>query len=41
MLGSEKLPLKNLQMLRLMPPKVRANLRNKATSPLRKKALHG
>jgi hypothetical protein len=36
MLRSKKLSLKNLQMQKLMPPKVRANSRNEVALPLQK-----
>jgi hypothetical protein len=39
MLGSEKLSLKNLQMWKLMPPKVRENSRNKAVLPSQKGSI--
>jgi hypothetical protein len=38
MLRSEKLPLKNLQMQRLMLPKVRVKSQNEATLPLPKES---
>jgi hypothetical protein len=38
MLGSKKSLLKNLQMWRLIPPKIRVNLRNEAASPLQKES---
>jgi hypothetical protein len=39
MLESEKLPLKNLQMQRSMPPKARVDSRNEAALPLQKENI--